>query len=51
MRFCFDKEDPVLTEAPRRLEQQLARGISEAVARDFIQFTEGLITWLGQKMK
>lgn len=31
--------------------QQLAKGISEAVAQDFIQFGEGLITWLCQKMK
>ncbi len=31
--------------------QQLAKGISEAVVRDFIQFAEGLITWLCQKMK
>ena len=31
--------------------QQLAKGISEAVAQDFIQIAEGLITWLCQKMK
>jgi HEPN domain-containing protein len=31
--------------------QQLSRGITEPVARDFIQFSEGLITWLCQKMK
>ncbi len=31
--------------------QQLSRGISESVARDFIQFSEGLIVWLSQKMK
>ena len=31
--------------------EQLAKGISESVARDFVQFTEGLITWLCQKMK
>lgn len=31
--------------------QQLSKGITEAVARDFIQFSEGLITWLCQKMK
>jgi len=31
--------------------QQLAKRISEAVAQDFIQIAEGLITWLCQKMK
>jgi HEPN domain-containing protein len=31
--------------------QQLSKGITEAVVRDFIQFSEGLITWLCQKMK
>ena len=31
--------------------QQLAKGISEAVAQDFIQFAAGLITWLCQKIK
>ncbi len=31
--------------------QQLSRGITETVARDFIQFTEGLVKWLCQKMK
>ena|SRR4030043_933223 len=31
--------------------QQLAKGISEAVAQDFVQFAEGIITWLCQKMK
>ena len=31
--------------------QQLEKGISEAVAQDFIQFAAGLITWLCQKMK
>ena len=31
--------------------QQLSKGITEAVAQDFIQFSEGLITWLCQKMK
>jgi len=31
--------------------QQLAKGISEAVAQDFVQFAEGVITWLCQKMK
>lgn len=31
--------------------QQLAKGISEAVAQDFVQFTEGVIAWLCQKMK
>ena len=31
--------------------QQLSKGISEAVAQDFIQFAEGLIIWLYQKMK
>ena len=31
--------------------QQLTKGISESVVRDFIQFSEGLIEWLCQKMK
>lgn len=31
--------------------QQLAKGITESVAGDFIQFSEGMITWLCQKMK
>jgi len=30
---------------------QLSKGINEPVVRDFIQFSEGLITWLCQKMK
>ena len=31
--------------------KQLLRGITETVAGDFIQFSEGVITWLYQKMK
>src|SRR4030066_1479305 len=31
--------------------QQLSKGINEALATEFIQFTEGLIEWLCQKMK
>ncbi len=31
--------------------QQLSKGITESVTRDFVQFSEGLITWLCQKMK
>ena len=31
--------------------QQLSKGITEPVVRDFIQFSEGFITWLCQKMK
>jgi len=31
--------------------QQLSKGITEQVVQDFIQFSEGLITWLYQKMK
>ena len=31
--------------------QQLSKGITEPVVRDFIQFSEELITWLCQKMK
>ena len=31
--------------------QQLSRGITESVARDFIQFSEGVIAWLCQKIK
>jgi HEPN domain-containing protein len=30
---------------------QLSKGINEPVVQDFIQFSEGLITWLCQKMK
>ncbi len=29
---------------------QLSRGITESLARDFIQFSEELVTWIGQKM-
>jgi HEPN domain-containing protein len=31
--------------------QQLSKGINEALAKEFIQFTEGLIEWLCQKMR
>jgi len=31
--------------------QQLSKGITDPVVRDFIQFSEGLIAWLCQKMK
>jgi HEPN domain-containing protein len=31
--------------------EQLSKGITESVVQDFIQFFEGLITWLCQKMK
>ena len=31
--------------------QQLSKGITEGVARDFIDFAEGLTTWLQKKMK
>ncbi len=31
--------------------QQLSKGITEGVVRDFIDFAEGLITWLQKKMK
>jgi len=31
--------------------QQLSRGITEFVARDFVQFSEGVIAWLCQKIK
>jgi HEPN domain-containing protein len=31
--------------------QQLSKGISEKVASDFVDFTEGLIKWLREKMK
>ena len=31
--------------------QQLSRGITESVAQDFVQFSEGVITWLCQKIK
>ncbi len=30
---------------------QLSKGITEAVVQDFIRFSEGIITWLCQKMK
>jgi HEPN domain-containing protein len=30
---------------------QLSKGVSESVAQDFIEFSEGLITWLCQRMK
>ena len=30
---------------------QLSKGMSETVVEDFIQFSEGLITWLCQKIK
>jgi HEPN domain-containing protein len=30
---------------------QLSKGMSEPVVEDFIQFSEGLITWLCQKIK
>ena len=30
--------------------EQLSRGVTESVARDFIQFSEGFIQWLCQKM-
>jgi hypothetical protein len=30
---------------------QLSKGMSDAVVQDFIQFSEGLITWLCQKIK
>jgi HEPN domain-containing protein len=30
---------------------QLSRGITESVARDFVQFSEGVIAWLCQKIK
>lgn len=30
---------------------QLSKGITESVTRDFIEFSEELITWLCQKMK
>jgi HEPN domain-containing protein len=30
---------------------QLSKGITESVTRDFIQFSEELVTWLCQKMK
>jgi len=30
---------------------QLSKGIDEALTKEFIQFTEGLIEWLCQKMK
>lgn len=31
--------------------QQLSKGITESGVRDFVDFSEGLITWLRQKMK
>ena len=31
--------------------QQLSKGITEPFVRDFLQFSEGLIAWLCQKMK
>lgn len=31
--------------------EELSKGISEVVVRDFIEFAEGLIAWLCQKMK
>jgi HEPN domain-containing protein len=31
--------------------EQLSRGVTESVARDFIQFSEGVIAWLCQKIK
>jgi HEPN domain-containing protein len=31
--------------------QQLSKGITEPVVRGFIQFSEGFIAWLCQKMK
>lgn len=31
--------------------QQLSKGITEPFVRDFLQFSEGLITWLCPKMK
>jgi len=31
--------------------QQLSKGITEPVARDFVQFPEGVIAWLCQKIK
>jgi HEPN domain-containing protein len=31
--------------------QQLSRGITASVARDFIQFSEGVIGWLCEKIK
>lgn len=31
--------------------EQLSKGITEGLVQEFIQFSEGLITWLGQKMK
>ena len=31
--------------------EQLSKGITESVVQDFIQFSEGLLTWLCQKMK
>jgi HEPN domain-containing protein len=30
---------------------QLSKGITESVSRDFIQFSEEIVTWLCQKMK
>jgi HEPN domain-containing protein len=31
--------------------QQLSRGITDKTAQDFIHFSEGLVSWLCQKMK
>lgn len=31
--------------------EQLSKGITEGLVQEFIQFSERLITWLGQKMK
>jgi HEPN domain-containing protein len=31
--------------------EQLSRGITESLVSDFINFSEGMITWLCQKMK
>jgi HEPN domain-containing protein len=31
--------------------KQLSKGITEPVVRDFVQFSEGVIAWLCQKMK
>ena len=31
--------------------EQLSRGVTETVVKDFIEFTEGLIKWLCQEMK
>jgi HEPN domain-containing protein len=31
--------------------EQLSKGVTETAAKDFIEFTEGLIRWLCQRMK